>query len=140
MEKEILQILRGCLQTFEATLQAIVDLPSHLEVDQLFVKVIGESCVPEVAITEPVHGTRERPILNFSRTLINEAGYRHFAVENIGVVKAKVIVEIEEDQNNLYGFSACPDSRHLLQIWDAHCDGESVRYLQKHCRQIWEPC
>lgn len=120
---KFLEILWGCLQTFQETFRAAVVLPSHLEADQLFIKLIGESCVPEVAITEPVHGARERPTLNFPRTLIDESSYRYLALENIGFIKAKVIVKIDEDLNNVFLFSACSDTQHLLQIWEDYCDG-----------------
>ncbi|XP_048264436.1 LOW QUALITY PROTEIN: hydrocephalus-inducing protein [Bombus terrestris] len=112
------------IETFQETFRAAVVLPSHLEADQLFIKLIGESCVPEVAITEPVHGARERPTLNFPRTLIDESSYRYLALENIGFIKAKVIVKIDEDLNNVFLFSACSDTQHLLQIWQDYCDGE----------------
>ncbi|XP_043589559.1 hydrocephalus-inducing protein-like isoform X1 [Bombus pyrosoma] len=110
------------IETFQETFRAAVVLPSHLEADQLFIKLIGESCVPEVAITEPVHGARERPTLNFPRTLIDESSYRYLALENIGFIKAKVIVKIDEDLNNVFLFSACTDTQHLLQIWEDYCD------------------
>ncbi|XP_017794375.1 PREDICTED: hydrocephalus-inducing protein homolog [Habropoda laboriosa] len=110
------------IETFEGTLEATVDLPSQLEADQLFIKLIGESCVPEVAITEPAHGARERPTLNFARTLIDECSCRHFAVENVGFIRSKVIVEIDEDQSNVFNFSACSDTQPLLQTWEGYCD------------------
>ena len=117
---------RVCLQTFQGTLRAAVVLPPHLEADQLFIKLIGESCVPEVAITEPVHGARERPSLNFARTLIDESSCRYFAIENVGFIKTKVIVEIDDDPNNVFLLSVYLDAQHLLQVWEEYCNGEPL--------------
>ncbi|KAK9306551.1 hypothetical protein QLX08_002752 [Tetragonisca angustula] len=110
------------IQTFQGTLRAAVVLPPHLEADQLFIKLIGESCVPEVAITEPVHGARERPSLNFARTLIDESSCRYFAIENVGFIKTKVIVEIDDDPNNVFLLSVYLDAQHLLQVWEEYCN------------------
>lgn len=113
-------------------------LPPHLEADQLFIKLIGESCVPEVAITEPVHGARERPSLNFARTLIDESSCRYFAIENVGFVKAKVIVEMDEDLNNVFLFSVCLDTQqHLLQVWEKYCDGEPFNPCPAKVRSLF---
>lgn len=104
-------------------------LPAHLDEEKLSVKLIGESCVPEIAIVEPLHGSRESGSLKFPRTLINEVSYRQFALENIGFVKAKIIVEIDEDQNGLFGFSATTETRRFLQILDNDCPGEFIRFI-----------
>ncbi|XP_043251741.1 hydrocephalus-inducing protein-like [Colletes gigas] len=116
------------IETFKCTLEATVILPPHLDEEKLSIKLVGESCVPEVAIIEPIHGNRERTTLNFGRTLINEFSYRKFVLENIGFIKAKVIVEIDEDQYRVFTFEACPDTRHLLQIWDSGCEESNDRY------------
>lgn len=129
-------ILRGCLQTFQGAFQAAVVLPSHLEPEQLFIKLIGESCVPEVAITEPAHGARERPTLNFVRTLIDESSCRYFAVENVGFIKAKVIIEIDEDLDNMFHLSACLEIQHLLQAWEEYCDGPLTQIFSSIFRII----
>nr|XP_012152505.1 PREDICTED: hydrocephalus-inducing protein homolog [Megachile rotundata] len=110
------------IDTFQGSLQVIVAVPIHLGEEKLFIKLVGESCVPEVAIVEPAHGKRETAALNFPRTLINEANCRHFSLENIGLIKAKVILEIDEDSNNVFAFSPCSDTRNFLQIWDKDCD------------------
>ncbi|XP_017761798.1 PREDICTED: LOW QUALITY PROTEIN: hydrocephalus-inducing protein-like [Eufriesea mexicana] len=115
------------IETFQGAFQATVVLPPHLEPEQLFIKLIGESCVPEVAITEPAHGARERPTLNFVRTLIDESSCRYFTVENVGFIKAKVIIEIDEDLNNVFLLSACLDIQHLLQAWEEYCDDPQDR-------------
>lgn len=116
-------------QTFRAKFHARVVLPPHLEGDELTVQLIGESCVPEVAITEPIHAMRETPCLNFPRTLIDEGTCKYFTLENVGFIKAKVIVEIMEDPNNVFTFFPCPDTQHLLQILEEYCNGCSIIYL-----------
>lgn len=116
-------------QTFRAKFHARVVLPPHLEGDELTVQLIGESCVPEVAITEPIHAIRETPCLNFPRTLIDEGTCKYFTLENVGFIKAKVIVEIMEDPNNVFTFFPCPDTQHLLQILEEYCNGCSIIYL-----------
>ncbi|XP_076763005.1 hydrocephalus-inducing protein [Xylocopa sonorina] len=110
------------IETFRGAFQATVVLPSNLEVDQLHVKLVGESCVPEVAITEPAHGARDTPTLCFVRTLIDEASRGYFTMENVGFIKAKVIVEIDGDQENVFLFNACVDTMRLLQVWEDYCD------------------
>ncbi|XP_026670111.1 hydrocephalus-inducing protein-like [Ceratina calcarata] len=110
------------IETFHGAFEVSVILPSHLGRDHLFIKLVGESCVPQVTITEPVHGVREWPTLNFPRTLIDESSFRCFVMENVGCIKAKVIVEIEEDLSNVFAFSACLDTQPLLQVWDEYCD------------------
>lgn len=116
-------------QTFHAQFHARVVLPSHLEADELTVNLIGESCVPEVAITEPIHATRETPCLTFPRTLIDEGSCKYFTFENIGYVKAKVIVEIVDDPNNVFTFFPSPETHHLLQISPEYCNGCLIIYL-----------
>ena len=120
------------MQTFRAQFHAKVVLPSHLEADELIVKLIGESCVPEVAITEPIHATRETPCLNFPRTLIDEGSCKYFVLKNVGFIKAKVIVEIVEDPNNVFTFFPCPDTQHLLQILEDYCNGCLIIYFFFH--------
>lgn len=120
------------MQTFRAQFHAKVVLPSHLEADELMVKLIGESCVPEVAITEPIHATRETPCLNFPRTLIDEGSCKYFVLKNVGFIKAKVIVEIVEDPNNVFTFFPCPDTQHLLQILEDYCNGCLIIYFFFH--------
>lgn len=93
------------------------------------VKLIGESCVPEVEIMEPIHATRETPCLNFPRTLIDEGTCKYFSLKNIGFIKAKVIIEIVEDPNNVFTFFPCPDTQHLLQILEEYCNGCLIVYL-----------
>ncbi|XP_031371258.1 hydrocephalus-inducing protein-like [Apis dorsata] len=110
------------IETFRAKFHARVVLPPHLEGDELTVQLIGESCVPEVAITEPIHAIRETPCLNFPRTLIDEGTCKYFTLENVGFIKAKVIVEIMEDPNNVFTFFPCPDTQHLLQILEEYCN------------------
>nr|XP_031837905.1 hydrocephalus-inducing protein-like [Nomia melanderi] len=112
--------------TFRGRLEVTVLLPPHLADEKLLVNLLGESCVPEVEIVEPAHGRREKVTLNFARTLVNETCSRRFAVENVGFIKAKVIVEIDEDKN-LFSFEACPDTQRLLQIWNGSCDEPNDR-------------
>lgn len=88
--------------------------------------MIGESCVPEVAIIEPIRGNREKAALNFGRTLINETNRRLFSLENVGFIKAKVIIEINEDRDKVFTFEICPELRHLLQVWDSTCKGKLI--------------
>ncbi|XP_076237948.1 hydrocephalus-inducing protein-like [Calliopsis andreniformis] len=113
------------IQTYEAILDAVVALPPHLEDERLSIKLVGESCVPEVAIVQPVHGKREPAVLNFRRTLINETTSEQFALENSGFIKAKIIVEIHEDQNEVFAISTPPESRSFLQTLATECDEES---------------
>ncbi|CAL7939802.1 unnamed protein product [Xylocopa violacea] len=110
------------IETFRGAFEATVVLPANLEADRLHVKLVGESCVPEVAITEPAHGARETPTLCFVRTLIDETSRGYFAVENVGFIKAKVIVEIDGDQEDVFLFNACVDTMRLLQVWEDYCD------------------
>nr|XP_034173204.1 hydrocephalus-inducing protein homolog isoform X3 [Osmia lignaria] len=115
------------INTYQGNLQMIVALPIHLGEEKLFIKLVGESCVPEVAIVEPSHGKREMAALNFPRTLINEASGRYFSLENTGLIKAKVIVEIEEDLNDVFKLSPVSDSRHFLQLLDKDHDESNDR-------------
>lgn len=112
-------------QTYQATLDAIVDIPEHLEEEKLSINLIGESCVPEVAITQPAHGKRETAHLYFRRTLLGEISSEEFALENVGFVQAKIILEIDRDENSVFAFSASSDSRRFLQLLDSVCDNGS---------------
>lgn len=73
--------------------------------------------MPEVTIIEPLSGKRERAILNFGRTLINDSNGRKFAFKNIGVIIAKVIVEIYEDPNFLFTLNIYENTRNLSSGW-----------------------
>lgn len=74
-----------------------VEQPVHLKDEEFSVKLTGQACVPEVTIVEPPNGKRGRAALNFGRTLVNDSDAKSFAFRNIGVISAKVIVEIYED-------------------------------------------
>ncbi|XP_053973139.1 hydrocephalus-inducing protein-like [Hylaeus volcanicus] len=115
------------IETFKGILEATVILPSNLDEEKLSIKLVGESCVPEVAIIEPIHGNREKATLSFGRTLINEKNHREFALENIGFIKAKVIVEIDEDRDKVFTFAACPNTQSLLPIWASSCEEPNDR-------------
>ncbi|XP_076283506.1 hydrocephalus-inducing protein [Lasioglossum baleicum] len=113
-------------QTFQVSLEVSVFLPPHLAGEKMLIKLAGESCVPEVEVIEPSHGKRENATLKFGRTLVNETCCRQFALENVGFVKAKVIIEIDEDRK-LFTYEAHPDTQHFLQIWDSNCDETNDR-------------
>ena len=68
----------------------------------------------EVTIIEPPSGKRKRAVLNFGRTLIGDSNGRKFAFKNIGVIPAKVIVEIYEDPNFLFTLNICENTRQYL--------------------------
>lgn len=75
--------------------------------EKFSIKLAGQACVPEVTIVEPPSGKRERAVLNFGRTLVNDLGRKKFTFENVGVIPAGVIVEIYEDPNLLFALSSC---------------------------------
>lgn len=85
--------------------------------EKFFIKLVGQACVPEVTIIEPPSGKRERAVLNFGRTLVNDSSGRKFAFKNIGIIPAKVIVEIYEDPNFLFIFNICESMRNLSNGW-----------------------
>lgn len=60
--------------------------------------------MPQVTIIEPPSGKRERIVLNFGRTLVNDSNEKKFTFENVGVIPAKVIVEIYDILCILYTF------------------------------------
>ncbi|XP_014477569.1 PREDICTED: hydrocephalus-inducing protein homolog [Dinoponera quadriceps] len=84
------------LETYHAVFGIEVEQPSHLKDEKFLVKLMGQACVPEVTIVEPPNGKRERAVLNFGRTLVNDSDVRSFAFRNVGLIPAKVIVEIIE--------------------------------------------
>lgn len=90
--------------------------------EKFSVKLVGQACVPEVTIIEPPSGKRERAVLNFGRTLVDDSNRRKFAFKNIGVIPAKVIVEIYEDPNFLFTLNICEGTRNFSSGWyyEAH--------------------
>ncbi|XP_039306783.1 hydrocephalus-inducing protein homolog [Solenopsis invicta] len=93
-----------------------IELPPHLKDEKFFIKLVGQACVPEVTIIEPPSGKRERAILNFGRTLVNDSNGRKFTFKNIGVIPAKVIVEISKDPNFLFTLNICEGTRNLSSV------------------------
>ncbi|KAG7200298.1 hypothetical protein KM043_017763 [Ampulex compressa] len=85
------------IATYQGIVEIAVKLPPHLADDKFSVKLVGESCVPEISIIEPPRGKRERAVLNFGRTLVSEDRTKKFGLRNIGVIEAKVMVEICKD-------------------------------------------
>jgi len=88
-----------------------------LKDEKFSVKLVGQACVPEVTIIEPPSGKRERAVLNFGRTLVGDSDRRQFAFKNIGVIPAKVIIEIYEDLNFLFTLNICEDTKNLSSGW-----------------------
>lgn len=85
-------------------------------------KLIGQACVPQVTIIEPPSGKREQIVLNFGRTLVNDYNEKKFTFENVGVIPAKVIVEIYENSNFLFILNTCDNTRNLSSSWDYGVD------------------
>ncbi|EFN85831.1 Hydrocephalus-inducing protein [Harpegnathos saltator] len=98
------------LETSHAVLGIEVEQPSHLKDEKFSVKLTGQACVPEVTIVEPPNGKRERAVLNFGRTLVNDTDTKSFVFQNVGVVSAKVIVEIYEDPKCLFTIGSHDDN------------------------------
>lgn len=99
-----------------------VEQSSRMNGERFCVKLVGQACVPVVTIVEPPSGKRERAVLNFGRTLVNNLDKKKFILENVGVIPASVIVEIYEDPNFLFALSMC-DERELTNGRD--CENES---------------
>ncbi|XP_018351511.1 PREDICTED: hydrocephalus-inducing protein homolog [Trachymyrmex septentrionalis] len=57
------------IETCYAIFDIAVELPLHLKDEKFFIKLVGQACVPEVTIIEPLSTKRERTVLNFGRTL-----------------------------------------------------------------------
>lgn len=73
--------------------------------------------MPEVTIIEPPSGKLERAVLNFGRTLVDDTNRKKFTFKNIGVIPAKVIIEIYKDPNFLFTLNICEDTRNLSSGW-----------------------
>ncbi|XP_072764383.1 hydrocephalus-inducing protein homolog [Anoplolepis gracilipes] len=116
------------METCYAVFEIAVELPPHLKDDKFFMKLVGQACVPQITIVEPPSGKREQIVLNFGRTLINDSNEKKFTFENIGVIPAKVIVEIYENSNFLFTLNTCDSARnYLLSNWDCGADMSNDR-------------
>lgn len=106
-----------------------------MSAEKLTIDLIGEACVPEVTITEPICGVggglNDGPIVRFHRTLVEETSVEKFSFENVGFVEANVIVEIYENPNGIFGFSATTDTRTLLRTTDYEDDGKRKKKKKK---------
>ncbi|XP_011879966.1 PREDICTED: hydrocephalus-inducing protein-like [Vollenhovia emeryi] len=109
------------LEAYYAVFEIAVELPLHLKDEKFFIKLIGQACVPEVTIIEPPSGKRERGVLNFGRTLVDDCNGRKFAFKNTGVISAKVIVEIYEDPNFLFTLNISESTRNLSSASNGRC-------------------
>ncbi|XP_043487241.1 hydrocephalus-inducing protein-like [Polistes fuscatus] len=105
------------IDTYHGYLEIKLNLPKHLDEEKCIIELIGESCVPEITITEPpaISGVRDGPIVRFHRTLVEETSIDKFAFQNIGLVQANVIVEIYDDPNTIFSFSATTETQILLR-------------------------
>ncbi|KAM0731376.1 Hydrocephalus-inducing protein [Formica fusca] len=116
------------MQTCYAVFEIAVELPPHLRDEKFFLKLVGQACVPQVTIIEPPSGKRERIVLNFGRTLVNDSNEKKFTFENVGVIPAKVIVEIYENSNFLFTLSTCDSTRNYLSnSWNYGADMSNDR-------------
>ncbi|XP_046822171.1 hydrocephalus-inducing protein-like [Vespa crabro] len=116
------------IETYYGYLEISLNLPVHINTEKLMIDLIGEACVPEITITEPtIGGVHDRPIIRFHRTLVEETSIEKFSFENIGFVKANVIVEIYDDPNSIFSFSATPDTQTLLRTTDYEDDVRDKR-------------
>ncbi|XP_011690792.1 PREDICTED: hydrocephalus-inducing protein-like [Wasmannia auropunctata] len=104
------------IETCYAIFEIAVELPPHLKDEKFFVKLVGQACVPEVTIIEPPSGKRERTVLNFGRTLVGDSNGKKFAFKNIGVIPAKVIIEIYEDPDILFTLHICEEMKNLSRV------------------------
>ncbi|XP_018307393.1 hydrocephalus-inducing protein homolog [Mycetomoellerius zeteki] len=105
------------IETCYAIFDIAVELPPHLKDEKFSVKLVGQACVPEVIIIEPPSTKRERTILNFGRTLVGDSNGKKFAFKNIGVIPAKVIIEIIEDPYFHFTLNICEGTRNLSSGW-----------------------
>ncbi|XP_033221021.1 hydrocephalus-inducing protein homolog [Belonocnema kinseyi] len=118
------------IETYSAVLEAEIELPSHLKTDRLSVRLLGEACVPEVILIEPSARTkRDHIILSFNRILVGETGVRKLAFQNIGILQAKVIVEVCDDPNFLFSLEPFNDSTSLAHMFDSVGDESNDRYI-----------
>lgn len=99
-------------------------MPLGINTEKLIIDLIGEACVPEVTITEPIGDVHDGAIIRFHRTLVEETSIEKFSFENIGFVKANVIVEVYDNPNGIFSFSATPDTQTLLRTTDYEDDGK----------------
>ncbi|KAI4504415.1 hypothetical protein M0802_000886 [Mischocyttarus mexicanus] len=105
------------INTYHGYLEIKLSLPKHLDEEKWIIDLIGESCVPEITIIEPpaISGIRDGPIIRFHRTLVEETSIDKFAFQNIGLVQATIIVEIYDDPNTIFSFSASTETQILLR-------------------------
>lgn len=60
--------------------------------------------MPEVTMVKPLNGKHERTALNFGLTLVNDSNVKSLIFRNIGVIPAKVIIEVYEDPKFFFAF------------------------------------
>lgn len=85
------------------------------------IKLIGQPCVPEVTIVEPPSGKRKQAVLNFGRILVDDYSRKKITFMNVGVISAKVIVEIY-DPNFLFTLNICNSAKKNLSNWNCEKD------------------
>nr|KAF7425254.1 hypothetical protein H0235_007692 [Vespula pensylvanica] len=115
------------IETYYGYLEISVNLPLGINTEKLIIDLIGEACVPEVTITEPIGDVHDGAIIRFHRTLVEETSIEKFSFENIGFVKANVIVEVYDNPNGIFSFSATPDTQTLLRTTDYEDDVQDNR-------------
>ncbi|KYN44368.1 Hydrocephalus-inducing protein [Trachymyrmex septentrionalis] len=82
------------IETCYAIFDIAVELPLHLKDEKFFIKLVGQACVPEVTIIEPLSTKRERTVLNFGRTLVGESIEKKFAFKNIVLNDRCIVVHL----------------------------------------------
>ncbi|XP_066585112.1 hydrocephalus-inducing protein homolog [Prorops nasuta] len=109
------------IDTYRGKLEVSVELPGHLKSKKFRVKLIGESCIPEVGIMEPPIENGEA-IMNFGRVLIGDVLVKRFIVKNLGLVQAKVIIRVHKDTNSPFRFLPSTRSENTLMLPDEEGD------------------
>lgn len=96
---------------------AKLSLVSHgmYTADSLHFEIIGEACVPEIMLLEPVC-TQIDPVIKFPLTLVKSSSNQKLVIKNSGLLKCTVELEIcfdELDQLQLVLMDQAVDYLHV---------------------------
>lgn len=106
------------IESYRANLEITYDVPQQQPHNFLKLTIVGEGYVPEVVMIEPKLDTYLNCYnLTFNPVLVNACNCKTITFQNVGKMACKVILEIREDDDDVFGLLPHEDTIEYLNVW-----------------------
>lgn len=109
------------IEYYETYLEITYDVPQNQKQKFLKILITGEGYVPEVVVLDPLLD----PYFNtysvlFNPVLVNDYACKAISFQNVGLMKCKVILEVDSDVEDVFALIPHEDTVEYLQMWRNH--------------------